>query len=61
LNPDREKEQVSETGHMLVSANGVQVWTDNMFSDEAIEDLQTDIQEIESNHPLVDSEKRNTH
>lgn len=38
LNLNRDKENIFKNTHDIVSLNGVQVWTDNKFEDDLLEE-----------------------
>lgn len=42
MSPNRDKEPFSESRNALVSVNGSQVWLDNKFDDEVLEDVRFD-------------------
>ncbi len=61
LNPDRAKEYSSEANQLLFTLNGVQVWLDNKFEEEAIADQISDSTENNRQEAIANYEKRHTH
>ena len=61
MNPNRVKEYSSEANQLLFTLNGVQVWLDNKFEEEAIADQNSDSTEIDRQEAIANYEKRNTH
>ncbi len=61
LNPNRAKEYSSEANQLLFTLNGVQVWLDNKFEEEAIADQISDSTEIDRQEAIANYEKRHTH
>ncbi|WP_394190614.1 hypothetical protein [Paenisporosarcina quisquiliarum] len=61
MNPDRAKEYSSEANQLLFTLNGVQVWLDNKFEEEAIADQISDSTENNRQEAIANYEKRHTH
>ncbi len=61
MNPNRAKEYSSEANQLLFTLNGVQVWLDNKFEEEAIADQISDSTEIDRQEAIANYEKRHTH
>lgn len=61
LNSNRAKEYSSEANQLLFTLNGVQVWLDNKFEEEAIADQITDSIENDRQEAIANYEKRHTH
>jgi len=61
LNPNRAKEYSSEANQLLFTLNGVQVWLDNKFEEEAIADKISDSTENDRQEAIANYEKRHTH
>lgn len=61
LNPNRAKEYSSEANQLLFTLNGVQVWLDNKFEEEAIADQISDSTENDRQEAIANYEKRHTH
>lgn len=61
LDPNRVKEYSSEASQLLFTLNGVQVWIDNKFEEEAIADQISDSTENERQEAIANYEKRHTH
>lgn len=60
LDPNRVKEYSSEASQLLFTLNGVQVWIDNKFEEEAIADQISDSTENERQEAIANYEKRHT-
>jgi len=41
LSQNHDKDKIADTSNFIVSLNGSQVWTDNKFDDEILEDIRT--------------------
>ncbi|MBU0903907.1 MAG: hypothetical protein KKF57_01825 [Firmicutes bacterium] len=61
MNPNRAKEYSSEANQLLFTLNGVQVWLDNKFEEEAIADKISDSTENDRQEAIANYEKRHTH
>jgi hypothetical protein len=61
LNPNRAKEYSSEASQLLFTLNGVQVWLDNKFEEEAIADQNAYSTEHDRQEAIANYEKRHTH
>ena len=55
LNHNRDKELFSDPPNILLSVNGSQVWVDNKFEEESLEDVQFD--GSATNLSTIDTEK----